>query len=218
MKVIAVNGSPRHGWNTDTLLRSALDGARSQGAETEIIHLYDLRFKGCSSCFACKRAGGGNTGHCVLKDELSVCLEKIVESDALILGSPVYFGNMTGSMVCLLERLLFSNHTYSTGKHFTLDKRFPIGFIYTMNVPNSLYRTTHYEIIFEYYRHLLEMFGGYSEFLAVTDTYQFDDYSKYDASRFNVAHKEEVRTRQFPVDLKNAYKLGARLVAEAAKD
>ena len=54
MKVIAVNGSPRKTWNTATLLQKALDGAKSVGADTELVHLYDLNFKGSptfhSSC------------------------------------------------------------------------------------------------------------------------------------------------------------------------
>jgi multimeric flavodoxin WrbA len=47
MKVLAFNGSPRRKWNTATLLNHALEGAASKGAETELIHLYDLRYKGC---------------------------------------------------------------------------------------------------------------------------------------------------------------------------
>lgn len=54
MKVMAFNGSPRKKWNTATLLEEALKGAVSQGAETELIHLYELKFKGCISCFECK--------------------------------------------------------------------------------------------------------------------------------------------------------------------
>ena len=54
MHVIAINGSPRKNWNTATLLNKALEGASSQGATTELIHLYGLNFKGCVSCFACK--------------------------------------------------------------------------------------------------------------------------------------------------------------------
>ena len=51
MEVIAFNGSPRKAWNTATLLEKALQGAASKGAVTELIHLYDLDFKGCRSCF-----------------------------------------------------------------------------------------------------------------------------------------------------------------------
>ena len=58
MKIIAINGSPRKKWNTSTLLENALEGAASQGAETELIHLYDLDYKGCTSCCACKLKDG----------------------------------------------------------------------------------------------------------------------------------------------------------------
>jgi len=51
MKVIAFNGSPRKKWNTSTLLEKALEGASSKGAETELIHLYDLNYRGCISWF-----------------------------------------------------------------------------------------------------------------------------------------------------------------------
>ena len=54
MKIIAINGSPRENKNTGTLLKKALEGAESCGAEIEFINLYDLDYKGCISCFACK--------------------------------------------------------------------------------------------------------------------------------------------------------------------
>lgn len=63
MKVIAINGSTRKQWNTGTLLNKALEGAASFGAETEIINLYDLNFKGCTSCFACKIKNGKSFWH-----------------------------------------------------------------------------------------------------------------------------------------------------------
>jgi multimeric flavodoxin WrbA len=83
-------------FNTATLLQKALEGAKSVGADTEIIHLYDLNFKGCTSCFACKRKGSSHIGHCVMKDDLTSVLEKIVECDVLLLGTPIYFANITG--------------------------------------------------------------------------------------------------------------------------
>ncbi|MGB7787695.1 flavodoxin family protein, partial [Methanoregula sp.] len=113
MNVIAINGSPRKKWNTATLLRHALDGAASEGAETELINLYDLDFKGCTSCFACKLKGGKSYGKCAMLDELTPVLEKIEAVDALILGSPIYFGNVTGEMRCFMERLLFPYLTYT---------------------------------------------------------------------------------------------------------
>ena len=77
MKVMAFNGSPRKKWNTATLLENALEGAASQGAKTELIHLYDLNFKGCISCFACKTKGGKSYGRCAVDDDLAPVLRNI---------------------------------------------------------------------------------------------------------------------------------------------
>jgi multimeric flavodoxin WrbA len=67
MNVLAINGSPRKKWNTATLLNTALEGAASQGAKTEIIHLYDLNYKGCISCFACKLKNGKSYGNALCR-------------------------------------------------------------------------------------------------------------------------------------------------------
>ena len=99
MKVIAINGSPRKKWNTATLLEKALEGAASEGAETELIHLYDFNFKGCISCFACKLKDGKSYGKCAMNDELTHVLAKLKEADAVILGSPIYLGNSTGAVL-----------------------------------------------------------------------------------------------------------------------
>ena len=84
MYVLAINGSPRKNWNTATLLNKALEGAAAQGAQTDLIHLYDLNFKGCISCFACKRKDGKSYGKCAYHDDLSPVLEKIEKADAII--------------------------------------------------------------------------------------------------------------------------------------
>ena len=84
--VIAFNGSPRKNWNTAKLLEKALEGASSEGAETELFHLYDINFKGCTSCFACKVRGGKSYGRCAVKDELTPLLKRIEDkADAIIL-------------------------------------------------------------------------------------------------------------------------------------
>ncbi|MDR2657827.1 MAG: flavodoxin family protein, partial [Oscillospiraceae bacterium] len=70
-KVIAINGSPRKNGNTATLLQKAMDGAASVGAETELVHLVDLNYKGCVSCFACKRKGAKYPNTCSMQDDLS---------------------------------------------------------------------------------------------------------------------------------------------------
>lgn len=76
MKALAINGSPRRGANTATMLRHALAGAASRGAETKLVHLRDLSFSGCASCFACKRKGARSEGRCALRDGATALLDE----------------------------------------------------------------------------------------------------------------------------------------------
>jgi len=99
MKLIAINGSPRKSWNTGTLLKKTIEGAQAAGAKTELIHLYDLTFKGCTSCFSCKLIDSPAKGRCAMKDELTPVLKMIEDqADAVVLGTPVYFGSLTCSI------------------------------------------------------------------------------------------------------------------------
>lgn len=211
MKVIAVNGSPRKNWNTATLLQKALEGAKSVGAQTEIIHLSDLNYKGCISCFACKRKNSKNAGHCAMQDDLTNVLEKVLESDVLLVGSPIYFGDVTSGIRAFLERLLFSNLSYNEGHRSVFPGKLSSGFIYTMNVPEEFLKKVNYEeTIFQHNKNLLQILGGLSEYMIATDTYQFDDYSKYEASMFDEKHKSQVKSKQFPIDCQKAFELGRR--------
>ena len=210
MKVMAVNGSPRKTWNTATLLKKALKGAASQGAETELVHLYDLNFKGCISCFACKTRGGKSYGRCAVKDDLRPILNKIAVADGLILGSPIYFGIVTGEMRSFMERLLFPYFTYTDPPQSLAPKQMPTGFIYTMNVTEEQMKDWGYERLFENNQRLLQMAFGASESLCSFDTYQFKDYAKVVADRFDPEKKARRRREVFPQDCAQAFALGAR--------
>jgi multimeric flavodoxin WrbA len=192
MKVMAVNGSPRKIWNTATLLKKALKGAASQGAETELVHLYDLDFKGCISCFACKTRGGKSYGKCAVKDDLRPIFKKIESADAIILGSPIYFGIVSGEMRSFMERLLFPYFTYTDPPESLFPKKMPTGFIYTMNVTEE------------------QMVFGASESLCSFDTCQFKDYAKVVADRFDPEKKARRRQEVFPKDCEKAFAMGAR--------
>ncbi|MDR3560595.1 MAG: flavodoxin family protein [Negativicutes bacterium] len=215
MKVLGINGSPRKNWNTATLLKTALDGASSQGAETEMIHLYDLNFKGCISCFACKRKGGESYGNCAYRDDLTPILDQIKgEADALLLGSPIYLHTATGEMRSFLERLLFPNLVYD-GKHSSLfGKKIPTGFIYTMNVTETRLKERNYEEQLGLTQMMLAKILGSAEMLLVTDTYQFDDYSQYVSSGFDPDLKAKRRAEVFPADCQKAFDLGVKLVTD----
>lgn len=76
MKTIVLNASPRKDWNTAKLLKSAMAGAESTGAEVEYINLYDLNFTGCRSCMLCKRKDVKRC-HCYWKDDISPVIDKV---------------------------------------------------------------------------------------------------------------------------------------------
>jgi multimeric flavodoxin WrbA len=212
MKVIAINGSPRKKWNTATLLEKALEGAASEGAETELIHLYDLNFKGCTSCFACKLKDGKSYGKCAMKDELTPLLDRLKDADAVILGSPIYLGNSTGEMRSFMERYIFPFLVYSTDLRSLFPKNIPIGYIYTMNITEDLFEAFGLHKVIELNERVAARIFGYSESLYSTDTYQFDDYSKYVADRFDPVEKAKRRKEVFPQDCEKAFEMGARFV------
>jgi len=209
MKVIAINGSPRKNWNTYILLEKCLDGAKEAGAETELINLYDINFKGCTSCFACKRKGT-TIDKCAMKDDLGPILQTIHECDVLVLGSPIYFSSITGEMRSFWERLLFPYSSYE-GKPSSFAKKINTAFIYTMNVPSFALPLIGYNKLFKENRKLMKRIFGSSESLVVTSTYQFDDYSKYAVTFFNGAKRLKRRETVFVEDCNKAFLLGKKL-------
>ena len=215
-KVIILNGSPRKNFNTAQVLKEAQKGAESVGAEAEYINLVDLNFKGCMSCFACKRTGMDLGGLCAWKDDLRPVLEKIVQTDAVIIGSPIYYSYPTGMFRNLTERMLFAGGKYMVDENGNfmrnLKRNIPVGLIFTMNVPENLMSNYNYPTILGANEMYLKMIYGYCETLNVCDTYQFTDYSKYDCNMFDESHKRQVKETQFPRDLERAFDLGKRLV------
>lgn len=185
MNIIAINGGPRKKWNTATLLGKALEGAKAQGAATELIHLYDLNYKGCISCFACKEKDGKNYGRCVVRDDLRPVFQRIEKADALIFGSPIYLGSVTGQIQSFLERLVFPYLMYTDPPGSLFPRKITAGFIYTMGLTEELTSKFGYDQRFEGMERLLTRIFGASEKLLSFDTYQFEDYTKVVAPRFN---------------------------------
>jgi len=215
-KVIILNASPRKNFNTAKLLKEAQNGAQSVGAEVEYFNLYDYNFLGCRSCFACQRKGSTTEGVCAIKDDIKPILEKCINADAIIIGSPVYFSYPTGVFRSFTERLLFANHTYMVDKENggckrRLNKIIPTGVIYTMNCPEELANQINYPVILGESVNSFAHIMGYAEGLYSYDTTQFADYSKYNCDLFDENHKKEVQQTRFPKDLQNAFNLGIRL-------
>jgi multimeric flavodoxin WrbA len=214
MKVLAINGSPRKKWNTATLLQNTLDGAASHGAETELTHLYDLDYKGCTSCFSCKLKGGKSYGKCAVNDGLTPVLEKISEMDALILGSPIYFGTVTGEMRCFMERLLFPYLTYTNPPSSLFKGKIRTAFMYTMNVSEQQMKDYHYTVHTGLNESVLNRTFGHAESFFSFETLQFEDYDKVVFNYFDPEERKERRRNIFPRDCRRAYELGARLAED----
>ena len=99
-KVLAVNGSPRHDGNTAHMLGIVLDVCKSAGFETEIYQAGGRTVKGCVACGVCKKT----PGRCANDDWVNEVYEKMVEADAIILGSPTYFSDLTPETKAVIDR------------------------------------------------------------------------------------------------------------------
>jgi multimeric flavodoxin WrbA len=211
MKVVAINGSPRKKGNTAQMIESALKGCADAGAETKLYHLIDLKFKGCTSCFACKRLGGPSYAKCGMRDDLTQVLNDVWDADALIVGSPVYFGDVTADLRAFFERLWFSILMYNKEHMIRAPKRMPVKIIFTTNAPQEFFHKSLNESV----TNIMNGFVGPAELIEANDTLQFDDYSKYDCSMFDVEAKHKRHNEVFPQDCKKAYEMGKRAVEEA---
>ena len=139
---------------------------------------------------------------------------------ALVMGSPIYFSYPTGMFRSFVERLLFPIMRYEVNPDGTrprnIDKTIYSAIIYTMNCPEDLAQKIHYPEYLAPNAQAMGLVLGHCETLCAYNTYQFTDYSRYDASMFSEPMKAEYREKVFPDDLKKAYELGKRL-AEKAK-
>lgn len=214
MKILAFNGSPRKkNWNTVTLLEAALQGSRSVGADTELVHLYDLRFSGCISCFHCKKRNRKTHGVCAVQDDLSQVLDRIRDVDALIIGSPVYYGTESASTRAFLERLCFPYLNYSKEMKSLFPRRMNTAMIYTMNVTHEMLEAMHFDKHFDLTRQMLAMHFGACALLLSTDTLQYDDYDKYESEMFDKNAKTKRHAEVFPRDCERAFELGVSMAS-----
>lgn len=102
MKALAINGSPRKGGNTEILLRKALEPIAAAGHATDYMQVGGTRIRGCTSCGACGRM---KNKRCVIEDDVfNLAFAKIVEADAVLIGSPSYFADMTAETKALVDR------------------------------------------------------------------------------------------------------------------
>ena len=103
IKVLAVNGSPRHDGNTAHMLGTVLEVCKNAGFETESYQAGGRTVKGCMACGGCWK----NKGRCVTDDWINEIYQKMVEADAIVLGSPTYFFDLTPEIKAVIDRCGF---------------------------------------------------------------------------------------------------------------
>ena len=101
MNILAIVGSPRRRGNTSTIIETICEAAGEAGHECDIQHIYDYDLNGCRACGKCK---SGEVELCAQDDDMAELLLRVINSDCLIFGSPVYMGQVTGPAKTFLDR------------------------------------------------------------------------------------------------------------------
>ena len=146
-----------------------------------------------------------------MRDDLTDVINEAWNSDAIIVGSPVYFGDVTSDLRGFLERFWFSVLMYNTEHMVRAPKSMPVKIILTTNAPEFGF----HKALNDSLTGAMTRFVGPAELIEANATLQFDDYSKYDASMIDEAERIKRHKEVFPLDLQKAFEMGKRAVAEA---
>jgi len=105
LKVVAFNGSPRWDGNTSILIEKVLKELNKEGIKTEHMHVASEKLRGCTACYKCFETLDKK---CIIQGDLiNNCIEKMIDADGIILGSPTYFTDVTAEMKALIDRAGF---------------------------------------------------------------------------------------------------------------
>ncbi|PLX10512.1 MAG: flavodoxin family protein [Marinilabiliales bacterium] len=102
MKVVAFNGSPRKNGNTSIMIQKVFDVLEAKGADCEMVQLGGEKLSGCRACASCKK---NKDKQCIVKDDIiNSCIQKMIDADVILIGSPTYFSNLTTEVKALIDR------------------------------------------------------------------------------------------------------------------
>ena len=206
-KVIIIDGGPRKQFNTAAMLQKIAEGITSVSEEIDVktVRLYGLDYKGCMSCMACKVKGKASN-ICKFKDALTPVLEEIAAADGLALGSPIYFGDVTGQMRTFLERLAFPWLSYNDYS-MTAPKQMPVLLIETMNGTPERNNSQGYGSM----EYCITAALGQPDRLIAYNTYQVKNYDRYELAGFSEEAKRQWRDLHWEDDLQKAYVAGKQM-------
>ncbi len=206
-KIMIIDGGPRKNFNTASMLQAFAEGAKSANNEIEvkIVRLYDIVYKGCISCMACKIKGKASN-ICKFKDALTPILEEIAQADGLVLGSPIFFGQITGQMQSFLERLAFPWLSYNDYS-LTAPKKIPVVLIETMNGLPDNNNSQGYGSM----EYCITTALGQPEHINAYNTYQVKSYDRFELASFSEEAKRHYRDENWEKDLQKASEAGRKM-------
>ena len=213
-KIIIIDGGPRKNFNTASMLQKFAEGASSVSKEMEVktVHLYDLDYKGCMSCMVCK-IKGKVSNVCKYKDALTPILEEIAQADGLAMGSPIYFGDVTGQMRTFLERLAFPWLSYNDYS-LTAPKKMPVVLMETMNGLPEMNNSQGYGSM----EYCITNALGQPEHVNAYNTYQVKNYDRFELAGFSEEAKRLYRDEYWNKDLQKAFDAGKRMAENILND
>ena len=199
MKTIVINAGPKRRDVNAQLAQSALKGAESVGAEVEYVDLYKLDLSGCRACMICKR--DEEVCKCFWKDELSPLIERIFDSDALLIVVPIFFSNPSSHYIAFMERLIFSLVSFKTGNKFRGKVNF--GLFYTVEYPLSYFEKSVRPNL-KQSEDLLKMLNG---------KVVIDSFSTITRTERSTKSEDEINIKeeQLSKDLESIFEIGADL-------
>ena len=206
-KIIIIDGGPRKTYNTASMLKKFAEGANSvsDSIEVKTYRLYDIQYKGCMSCMACKIKDKASN-ICKFKDALTPILEEIAQADGLALGSPIYFGEITAQMRAFLERLTFPWLSYNDYS-LTAPKRMPVVLIETLNGTRELNNSNGYGSM----DYCMKAALGEPEHIIAYNTYQVNNYDRYELAGFSEEEKQKYHDEHWEQDLQSSFDAGRRM-------
>lgn len=208
MKIVAVNGGPRKGKNTDQMLDAFIEGVKeaSPEAEVQVIRLYDYKFTGCRSCFACQLKNHRDDLQCWIKDDMTQLLKDTYHADGIVFASPIYYSNVTAQLRLFWERLMFPGPS---------SREVPTAVIYTMNMNEEQRDNFIAEPLSINSRYLIQCFHVEPEIINSFNTFQYNDNEMYaDGFRAPAKAKWQHHEEQFETDLENARQAGRSMAAK----
>ena len=137
MKVLSILGSPRPKGNSATLAGHLTGRLKEHGASVETHLLNKMEYKGCQSCYACKK----KSDRCVVRDDISPVLDAMHEADAIVMASPNYYGSISGQMKLFLDRTfsLLTPEFATGGNPSRLSPGKHLVFIFTQGADETLF-------------------------------------------------------------------------------